>query len=59
MITLPELAAGALGSFLASDMKDRFGSEPFRISNDWGELGEYLDILKRSIARLNEHGHAG
>jgi hypothetical protein len=33
--------------------------EPFRISNDWGELGEYLDILKRSIARLNEHGHAG
>jgi hypothetical protein len=26
MITLPELAAEALGSFLASDMKDRFGS---------------------------------
>jgi hypothetical protein len=25
MITLPELAAGALGSFLARDMKDRFG----------------------------------
>ena len=26
MITLPKLAAEALGSFLASDMKDRFGS---------------------------------
>jgi hypothetical protein len=26
MITLPELAAEALGSFLASDMKDRFGA---------------------------------
>ncbi|HEY7764868.1 MAG TPA: metal-dependent phosphohydrolase, partial [Aestuariivirgaceae bacterium] len=26
MITVPELAAEALGSFLASDMKRRFGS---------------------------------
>ena len=22
-----------------------------------GKLGEYLDILKRSVARLSEHGH--
>jgi hypothetical protein len=32
MITLPELAADALGSFLASDMKDRFGSSHARLS---------------------------
>src|SRR5258706_1249276 len=32
MITLPELAAGALGSFLASDMKDRFGSSHGRLA---------------------------
>jgi hypothetical protein len=31
MITLPELAAGALGSFLAADMKDRFGSSHARL----------------------------
>ena len=32
MITLPELAAGALGSFLASDTKDRFGSSHARLA---------------------------
>src|SRR4026207_83635 len=32
MITLPELAAQALGSFLASDMKDRFGSSHARLA---------------------------
>ena len=32
MITLPELAAVALGSFLASDMKDRFGSSHARLA---------------------------
>jgi hypothetical protein len=32
MITLPELAAGALGSFLASDMKDRFGASHTRLA---------------------------
>jgi hypothetical protein len=32
MITLPEPAAGALGSFLASDMKDRFGSSHARLA---------------------------
>src|SRR3979409_835790 len=32
MITLPELGAEALGSFLASDMKDRFGSSPARLA---------------------------
>jgi hypothetical protein len=32
MITLPELAAEALGSFLASDMKDRFGSSHVRLA---------------------------
>jgi hypothetical protein len=32
MITLPELAAGALGSFLASDIKDRFGSSHARLA---------------------------
>jgi len=32
MITLPELAAGTLGSFLASDMKDRFGSSHARLA---------------------------
>src|SRR5215213_5282647 len=32
MITLPELAAGALGSFLAADMKDRFGSSHSRLA---------------------------
>ena len=32
MITLPELAAGALGSFLASDVKDRFGSTHTRLA---------------------------
>jgi hypothetical protein len=25
---------------------------------DAGRLGEYLDILKRSVGRLSEHGHA-
>ena len=32
MMTLPELAADALGSFLASDMKDRFGSSHARLA---------------------------
>jgi hypothetical protein len=32
MITLPEIAAEALGSFLASDMKDRFGSSHARLA---------------------------
>src|SRR5258705_4132385 len=32
MIALPELAAGALGSFLAADMKDRFGSSHARLA---------------------------
>jgi hypothetical protein len=32
MITLPELAADALGSFLASDMKDRFGASHARLA---------------------------
>jgi hypothetical protein len=32
MITLPELAAGALGSFLASDIKDRFGASHARLA---------------------------
>jgi hypothetical protein len=32
MITLPELAANALGSFLAADMKDRFGASHARLA---------------------------
>ncbi len=32
MITLPELAADALGSFLASDMRDRFGTSHARLA---------------------------
>ena len=32
MITLPRLAAEALGSFLASDTKDRFGSSHARLA---------------------------
>jgi hypothetical protein len=32
MITIPELAAEAVGSFLASDMKDRFGSSHTRLA---------------------------
>jgi hypothetical protein len=32
MMTLPELAADALGSFLAADMKDRFGSSHARLA---------------------------
>ena len=32
MITLPELAAEALGSFLASDMKNRFGASHARLA---------------------------
>jgi hypothetical protein len=32
MITLPELAAEALGSFLAADMKDRFGASHARLA---------------------------
>ena len=32
MITLPALAAEALGSFLASDMKVRFGSSHARLA---------------------------
>src|SRR5438132_5604913 len=32
MITLPALAADALGSFLASDIKDRFGSSHARLA---------------------------
>jgi hypothetical protein len=32
MITLPELAAEALGSFLASDMRDRFGASHARLA---------------------------
>jgi hypothetical protein len=26
---------------------------------DAGRLGEYLDILKRSVGRLSERGHPG
>ena len=33
--------------------------KPFRISNYWGEPGGYFDILKRSVGRLSERGHAG
>src|SRR5262247_85852 len=32
MITLPEMAAEALGSFLAADVKDRFGSSHARLA---------------------------
>jgi hypothetical protein len=32
MITLPALAAEALGSFLASDIKDRFGASHARLA---------------------------
>jgi hypothetical protein len=32
MITLPELAAKDLGSFLASDMRDRFGTSHARLA---------------------------
>jgi hypothetical protein len=32
MITLPELAANALGSFLAADVRDRFGSSHARLA---------------------------
>jgi hypothetical protein len=32
MITLPELAANALGAFLAADMKDRFGASHARLA---------------------------
>ena len=32
MITLPELAAQDLGSFLASDAKDRFGASHARLA---------------------------
>jgi hypothetical protein len=32
MMTLPELAADALGAFLASDMKDRFGASHARLA---------------------------
>ena len=32
MITLPKLAADALGSFLAADMKDRFGRSHVRLA---------------------------
>ena len=32
MITLPKLAADALGSFLAADMKDRFGRSHARLA---------------------------
>ena len=32
MITLPEIASEALGSFLASDMKDRFGASHARLA---------------------------
>jgi hypothetical protein len=32
MITLPQLAAEALGSFLAADMKGRFGSSHARLA---------------------------
>jgi len=32
MITLPKLAAEALGTFLAADMKDRFGRSHARLA---------------------------
>jgi len=32
MITLPQLAAEALGSFFAADMKDRFGRSHARLA---------------------------
>ena len=32
MITLPELAAEALGTFLASDVKNRFGASHARLA---------------------------
>jgi hypothetical protein len=43
MITLPELAAEALGSFLASDMKDRFGASHAR-------LAELIPFAARLVA---------
>ena len=46
MITLPELAAGALGSFLASDMKGRFGSSHARLA----ELTPFAARLAASSA---------
>jgi hypothetical protein len=48
MITLPELAAEALGSFLASDMKDRFGASHARLT----EVVPFSSIRMRSRAVL-------
>ena len=42
MITLPKLAADALGSFLAADMKDRFGRSYVRLT----ELIPFAALLR-------------
>ena len=58
MITLPKLAAEALGSFLASDMKDRFGTSHARLA----ELIPYaarlaLDCIGNSDALYHNVEH--
>jgi hypothetical protein len=50
MITLPELAADALGSFLASDMKDRFGASHTRLA----ELVPFAARLTLEFAGAND-----
>ena len=58
MITLPELAAKDLGSFLASDMRDRFGTSHARLA----ELipfaaGLALDFIGNSDALYHNVEH--
>ena len=59
MITLPELAAEALGSFLASDLKNRFGSSHARLAElipFAARLALECNISRRK-RRLNETAH--
>ena len=49
MITLPGLAAEALGSFLADDMKDRFGVSHARLAEIVNVFGQqHFDLHSRS-----------
>ena len=52
MITLPKLAADALGSFLAADMKDRFGRSHAR-------LAEIIPFAAQLTADTQEDGSQG
>ena len=49
MITLPEMAAEALGAFLASDVKDRFGSSHARLAEIIPFAAKEMQMTRRQL----------